>query len=64
MATKRFSEYVEDKSFDEILHEGRRESMERIFSEALTPLTLLLSQELHKTPDEVVAELEDDGPLD
>ncbi|RMF27307.1 MAG: hypothetical protein D6759_17955 [Chloroflexi bacterium] len=48
MATKRFSEYVEDRSFDEILHEGRRESMERILSEALTPLTLLLSQELLK----------------
>ncbi len=41
-----FSEYVEGKTFDEILHEGRRESTDRILSEALTPLAILLSQEL------------------
>ena len=43
---KDFSEYVEGKSFEEILHEGRKESADRILSEALTPLALLLSREL------------------
>ncbi len=43
-----FSDYLKGKSFDEILHEGRRESAERIFSEAIVPLALLLSQELLK----------------
>ena len=46
MSTKDFSEYVKGKSFDEILHEGRRESADRILSEALTPLALILSREL------------------
>lgn len=45
-AAKDFSEYVADKSFDEILHEGRRESADRLLSESLTPLALLLSREL------------------
>ncbi|MFQ5811865.1 MAG: hypothetical protein ACE5I2_01525 [Anaerolineae bacterium] len=48
MAGKDFSEYVQDKTFDEILHEGRRESADRILSEALIPLALLLSRELLK----------------
>ena len=48
MAGKDFSEYVKGKTFDEILHEGRRESADRILSEALTPLALLLSRELLK----------------
>jgi hypothetical protein len=48
MVSKDFSEYVQDKTFDEILHEGRRESADRILSEALTPLALLLSRELLK----------------
>jgi hypothetical protein len=48
MADKDLSEYVEGKTFDEILHEGRRESADRILSEALTPLALLLSRELLK----------------
>lgn len=43
---KEFSEYVKGKTFDQILHEGRRESAERILSDALTPLALLLSREL------------------
>jgi len=41
-----FSEYVKGKTFDQILHEGRKESADRIMSEALTPLALLLSREL------------------
>lgn len=48
MAHKDFSEYAKGKTFDEILHEGRKESAERILSEALTPLALLLSHELLK----------------
>jgi hypothetical protein len=44
--TKDFSEYVKGKTFDQILHEGRRESADRILSDALTPLALLLSREL------------------
>lgn len=48
MAGKDFSEYVKGKTFDEILHEGRRESADRILSEALIPLALLLSRELLK----------------
>jgi len=48
MATKDFAEYVKGKSFDEILHEGRRESADRILSEAIVPLSLLLSRELLK----------------
>jgi ribosomal protein S7 len=48
MSFKDFSEYVKGKTFDEILHEGRKESAERILSEALTPLALLLSRELLK----------------
>lgn len=48
MCPKDFSEYVKGKTFDEILHEGRNESAERILSEALTPLALLLSRELLK----------------
>jgi len=48
MSSKEFSEYVKGKTFDEILHEGRKESAERILSEALTPLALLLSRELLK----------------
>jgi hypothetical protein len=48
MVDKDFSEYVEGKTFDEILHEGRRESADRILSEALIPLALLLSRELLK----------------
>ncbi len=43
-----FSEYIKGKSFDEILHEGRKESAERILSEAIVPLALLLSHELLK----------------
>lgn len=50
MVGKDFSEYVQDKTFDEILHEGRRESADRILSEALTPLALLLTPGLH--PDQ------------
>lgn len=46
MNEKDFSAYTQGKSFDEILHEGRRESADRILSEALTPLALLLSREL------------------
>ncbi len=46
MTDKDFSEYVKGKTFDEILHEGRKESTDRILSEALTPLALLLSGEL------------------
>jgi len=46
MGTKDFSEYVKTKTFDEILHEGRRESTDRILSEALVLLALLLSREL------------------
>jgi hypothetical protein len=46
MVDKDFSEYVKGKTFNEILHEGRRESADRILSEALIPLTLLLSREL------------------
>ena len=41
-----FSEYVKGETFDQILHEGRKESADRIMSEALTPLALLLSREL------------------
>jgi len=48
MSAKDFSEYVQGKTFHEILHEGRRESADRILSEALTPLALLLSRELLK----------------
>lgn len=48
MSSKDFSEYVKGKTFDEILHEGRKESAERLLSEALTPLALLLSRELLK----------------
>lgn len=48
MEIKDFAEYVEGKTFDEILHEGRRESADRILSEALVPLALLLSRELLK----------------
>ncbi|SNB62856.1 hypothetical protein [Thermoflexus hugenholtzii] len=48
MTLEDFSEYLKGKSFDEILHEGRKESAERIFSEAIVPLALLLSQELLK----------------
>jgi hypothetical protein len=48
MITKDFAEYVKNKNFDEILHEGRRESADRILSEALVPLALLLSRELLK----------------
>ena len=48
MSSRDFSEYVKGKTFDEILHEGRKESAERILSEALTPLALLLSRELLK----------------
>jgi len=48
MPAKDFSEYAAGKTFDEILHEGRKESAERILSEALTPLALLLSRELLK----------------
>jgi len=46
MEQKDFSEYVKGKTLDEILHEGRKESADRILSEALTPLALLLSKEL------------------
>lgn len=46
MEAKDFSEYVKGKSFDDILHEGRRESADRLLSEALVPLALLLSREL------------------
>jgi len=46
MTPKDFSEYVAGKDFDEILHEGRRESADRLLSESLTPLALLLSREL------------------
>ena len=46
METRDFSHYVEGKTFDQILHEGRKESADRILSEALTPLALLLSREL------------------
>ena len=46
MIPKDFSEYVAGKDFDEILHEGRRESADRLLSESLTPLALLLSREL------------------
>ena len=38
MVTKDFAVYVQGKSFDEILHEGRRESADRLMSEALVPL--------------------------
>ena len=48
MAAKDFAEYVKGKSFDEILHEARRESADRILSEAIVPLSLLLSRELLK----------------
>ena len=48
MSAKDLSEYAAGKTFDEILHEGREESAERILSEALTPLALLLSRELLK----------------
>ena len=48
MDTKDFAAYVQGKSFDEILHEGRRESADRLMSEALVPLALLLSRELLK----------------
>ena len=48
MADKDFLEYVKGKTFDEVLHEGRRESADRILSEALIPLALLLSRELLK----------------
>ncbi len=48
MALEDFSEYLKGKSFDELLHEGRKESAERIFSEAIVPLALLLSHELLK----------------
>lgn len=46
--SKDFSEYVKDENFDEILHRGRKESADRILSEALVPLALLLSGELLK----------------
>mgnify|MGYP000299119423 CR=1 FL=1 len=46
MESKDFAEYVKGKTFDQILHEGRRESADRILSDALTPLALLLSREL------------------
>jgi len=46
MATPDFSTYVQGKTFDEILHEGRRESAERLLSEAVTALALLLSEKL------------------
>jgi len=48
MEPKNFSEYAKGKSFDEILHEGRQESADRLLSEALVPLALLLSGELLK----------------
>lgn len=48
MTTQNFADYVQGKSFDQILHEGRRESADRILSEALVPLALLLSRELLK----------------
>ena len=38
MAGKDFSEYVGGKTFDDILHEGRRESADRILSEALNAI--------------------------
>ena len=46
METKDFADYIKGKSFDDILHEGRRESADRLLSEALVPLALLLSREL------------------
>jgi len=46
MEAKDFSEYAKGKTFDQLLHEGRRESADRILSDALTPLALLLSREL------------------
>jgi ribosomal protein S7 len=60
MPLKDFSEYVNGKTFDEILHEGRKESAERILSEALTPLALMLSRELLKVlllPPQALEEL-------
>lgn len=48
MAVKTFAEYTQGKSFDEILHAGRQESADRILSEAIGPLALLLSRELLK----------------
>jgi hypothetical protein len=48
MAVKTFADYTQGKSFDEILHEGRHESADRILSEAIGPLALLLSRELLK----------------
>jgi len=46
MGAKDFAEYVQGKTFDQILHEGRAESAERLLSEALVPLALLISREL------------------
>ena len=61
---KDFSEYVQGKSFDEILHEGRRESADRILSEALAPLAAYdehfraIEHVIpYKTPEEFVADL-------
>ena len=46
MSAPDFSSFAQGKTFDEILHEGRRESAERLLSEAVTALALLLSEEL------------------
>jgi hypothetical protein len=46
MENKDFSKYIQGKTFDQVLHEGRSESIDRILSEALTPLALILSKEL------------------
>jgi len=48
MNTTGFAEQTKGKTFEQILHEGRRESADRILSEALVPLALLLSGELLK----------------
>ncbi|WP_322798537.1 hypothetical protein [Thermoflexus sp.] len=48
MTLEDFSSYLKGKTLEDILHEGRKESAERIFSEAVVPLALLLSYELLK----------------
>ena len=46
MTSRDFADYVRGKTLDQIVHEARRESADRLLSEALVPLALLLSREL------------------
>ena len=67
MTTQNFADYVQGKSFDEILHEGRRESADRLMSEALVPLAYdeyfrAISDVIsYRTPEQFLAEFVQDS---